>query len=140
MRLTLLFVTVAVTLTSCSKLMDVVVSGDSVQRLVFSVTNRGGHDARRVCIDHLTLRSPDRSWDEGVLWDIQSSDGHCVWLRSLTYGELPPGFMTMREPVALREGETYDVFARGWTRSFPSIPWGGGGRVMFAEGRWSVIR
>lgn len=139
-RLIPLCVAIAVTLASCSKLMDVAVSGDTVQRLVFTVTNRGERDAKRVCVDQLTVRSPDRGWHEGVLWDIQSSNGDCVWLRSLTYGELPAGFMAMKEPVALHEGETYDVFARGWTRGLASAPWGGGGSVMFVEGRWSVIR
>ena len=116
------------------------VSGADLQGLEAAVTDHGRGRGQRACVNQVTVWSADQGSQDRVMWEIASSSDDCVWLARLTYGETPRGFTVVRAPERLRPDEPYDLFARGWTRAFPSIPWTAGGRVIFDQGRWSMLR
>ena len=128
-------VLLAVLPAACSKRIDMRLSG-SLTQPVATVVNLNSDRAARACIDRVVVSEFGPDGRPHEVWNIESADSECLILSRLTYGETPQGFVTKVEPELLQEGVGYDWFAHGWTRGMPNIPWGGGGKFIYRDGRW----
>ena len=124
---------------SCSKSLETRVSG-SLQAPVIAFLGPGGRPVR-VCIDSVTVVD----WDAppgGPAWSVGGVEADCVWVSSVTYGRVPTGLATHDGPIPLKPETEYEFHGAGWTRSFPNVPWYGGGvgaRVIYRDGAWRSV-
>lgn len=138
MRARLLLAGVAVlAVAACSKWAGLVLTGPLDRPTAF-ISDSDGRTAgrwRSACINRLEV-APWGDWDAPRLWEVAAEDGECVRLRSITYGEVPRGFVEISPPAPLVARTRYSVSARGWTQGFASIPWVAENAFIF-EDEWT---